>query len=189
MQEAVPVGVGAMAAILGVEPAELDDICREASGGEVVSPANFNSPGQIVIAGNTGAVNRAIEIAKGRGYRKAMLLPVSAPFHCTLMKPAAERLSATLSNVTFAPLTTPVVTNVEALPNSDAARVSDLLVRQVCAPVRWNDSVVKMIEMGVERFIEIGPGKVLCGLVKRISKDAATANLEDSASLKALLGS
>jgi len=186
MQEAVPVGVGAMAAILGVEPAILAGICDEAAQGEVVSPANYNSPGQIVIAGHAGAVNRAIEIAKARGFRKAMLLPVSAPFHCSLMAPAAERLAATLEAVAITPLKIPVVTNVEGEPNDDAGRVREILVKQVCAPVLWDGSVLKMTELGVSRFIEIGPGKVLSGLVKRSAKDAETRNVEDLATLKNL---
>lgn len=186
MQEAVPVGVGAMAAILGVEPAVLAEICAEAAQGEVVAPANFNSPGQIVIAGHAGAVGRAIEIAKARGFRKAMLLPVSAPFHCSLMAPAGERLADTLAGVDIAPLAVPVVSNVEARPNQDPARVKELLIRQVSAPVLWEASVSCMVELGVERFIEIGPGKVLSGLVKRITKDVETANVEDAATVKAL---
>jgi [acyl-carrier-protein] S-malonyltransferase len=186
MQEAVPFGVGAMAAILGVEPAILSEICTEAAQGEIVSPANFNSPGQIVIAGHAGAVGRAIEIAKSRGYRKAMLLPVSAPFHCSLMMPAAERLAAVLAAIPLQSINHPVVTNVEAEPNCDPGRVMELLVKQVCAPVLWDGSVLKMIDLGVSRFIEIGPGKVLSGLIKRISKDVETRNVEDPASLIAL---
>ncbi|GFO56150.1 malonyl CoA-acyl carrier protein transacylase [Geomonas sp. Red276] len=188
MQEAVPVGVGGMAAILGVEPELLQEICAEAAQGEVVSPANFNSPGQIVIAGNATAVNRAIEIAKAKGFRKAMPLPVSAPFHCALMKPAADRLAATLEPVTVSPLVTPVVTNVEAKPNSDAARVKPLLVEQVCSPVLWDASVQWMVANGVTDFVEIGPGKVLAGLVKRIAKEAATFNVQDVAGVKAMAG-
>lgn len=186
MQEAVPVGTGTMAAMLNIEPPELEDICRQAAQGDVVSPANFNAPGQIVIAGGTGAVARAIEIAKERGYRKAMLLPVSAPFHCAMMKPAAERLAAVLAGLTITPLTVPVVTNVEAVANQDSTRVNELLVQQVCAPVRWDASVQEMINSGVNRFIEIGPGKVLSGLVKRISKDVAISNIDDTATLKSL---
>ena len=186
MQEAVPIGVGAMAAILGAEPDILAEVCAEAAQGEVVSPANFNSPGQIVIAGHAGAVNRAIEIAKARGFRKAMLLPVSAPFHCSLMAPAAERLAEILEAVTIRPLKSPVVTNVEGEPNDDEGRVRELLVRQVCAPVLWDGSVQKMTELGVGRFVEIGPGKVLSGLVKRSVRDAETRNVEDSATLKNL---
>jgi [acyl-carrier-protein] S-malonyltransferase len=186
MQEAVPVGVGTMAAILGVESDILLDICREAAQGEVVAPANFNSPGQIVIAGHVGAVGRAIEIAKGRGFRKAMLLPVSAPFHCSLMSPAGERLAETLEGVCISELETAVVSNVEAIPNTDKERVMALLVRQVSAPVLWEASVMRMIASGVERFIEVGPGRVLSGLVKRIAKNVAASNVEDITTLKAL---
>jgi len=186
MQEAVPIGVGSMAAILGVEPDILTDICQEAAQGEVVSPANFNSPGQIVIAGHTGAVNRAVEIAKGRGFRKAMLLPVSAPFHCSLMTPAGEHLSETLEKVRINPLQIPVVTNVEALPNLDGDHVRELLVKQLSAPVLWDKSVMRMLEEGVERFIEVGPGKVLTGLVKRISKNVEVCNIEDTMTMKTL---
>jgi [acyl-carrier-protein] S-malonyltransferase len=188
MQDAVPVGVGTMAAILGVEPEMLLDFCHEAAQGEVVSPANYNSPGQIVIAGHTGAVGRVIEIAKARGYRKAMLLPVSAPFHCALMRPAAERLADTLEGIEVGPLAAPVVSNVEAAPNADAARVKGLLVEQVCSPVLWDASVQKMVASGVTRFVEIGPGKVLAGLVKRISKESESFNVQDSAGVKALAG-
>jgi [acyl-carrier-protein] S-malonyltransferase len=186
MQEAVPLGVGSMAAVLGVKPEILSDICAEAAQGEVVAPANFNSPGQIVIAGHSGAVNRAIEIAKGRGFRKAMLLPVSAPFHCSLMTPAGERLAEILDNVRINPLQIPVVTNVEAVPNLDQNRVRELLVRQVSAPVLWEASVMRMIEDGADRFVEVGPGKVLTALVKRISKNALACNVEDTATMKAL---
>jgi [acyl-carrier-protein] S-malonyltransferase len=188
MQEAVPVGVGAMAAILGVEPDLLAEICAEAAQGEVVSPANFNSPGQIVVAGHAGAVGRAIEIAKARGFRKAMLLPVSAPFHCSLMTPAGERLAEVLEGIEASPLQVPVVSNVEAQPNSDSGRVKELLVRQVSAPVQWDASVRCMADSGVTSFVEIGPGKVLSGLVKRIVKDADTRNVEDAAGVKSLEG-
>jgi [acyl-carrier-protein] S-malonyltransferase len=188
MQEAVPVGVGAMAAMLSIEPAVLAEICAEAAQGEVVSPANFNSPGQIVIAGHATAVNRAIEIAKGRGYRKAMLLPVSAPFHSPLMVPAGERLAGVLAGVAFDDLSAPVISNVEAKPNSDKGRIKELLVRQVSAPVLWDASVQEMVALGVTSVVEIGPGKVLSGLVKRITKDVATVNVEDVAGLKALQG-
>jgi [acyl-carrier-protein] S-malonyltransferase len=186
MQEAVPVGTGAMAAMLGIERGELESICAEAAQGEVVAPANFNSPGQIVIAGHAGAVARAIEVAKGRGYRKAMPLPVSAPFHCALMQPAAERLAVVLAQVAVNDPAVPVISNVEALPNSAGGRVRELLVAQVCAPVRWEESVQQMAGLGVTRYIEIGPGKVLAGLVKRIVKDAAIANIENAAGLDGL---
>lgn len=188
MQEAVPVGVGAMAAILGVEAATLLEICAEAAQGEVVSPANFNSPGQIVIAGHASAVGRAIEAAKARGYRKAMLLPVSAPFHCSLMAPAGERLAEVLAEISIAPLVPSVVSNVEALPNNNPGRVKELLIAQVSAPVRWDESVQKMAELGGERFVEIGPGKVLSGLIKRITKEVEACNVEDLATLKTLTG-
>jgi [acyl-carrier-protein] S-malonyltransferase len=186
MQEAVPVGVGAMAAILSVEADVLGEICAEAAQGEVVSPANFNSPGQIVIAGHATAVNRAMEIAKARGYRKAMLLPVSAPFHCSLMKPAADRLAEVLDRVDVGSLSQQVVSNVEALANGESGRVRELLVAQVCAPVRWAQSVEEMLRLGAEIFVEIGPGKVLSGLVKRISKSPVLFNVEDLAGLKSL---
>ena len=185
MQEAVPVGVGAMAAILSIEEEQLADICGEAAHGEVVSPANFNSPGQIVIAGHATAVNRAIEIAKSRGFRKAMLLPVSAPFHSALMLPAGERLREVLDKIEFSELKFPVITNVEAVQNKDCKRVSDLLVAQVSAPVKWDSSVKEMVRLGAVSFVEIGPGKVLSGLVKRIDKEVVTFNIEDSAGLKA----
>ncbi len=188
MQEAVPVGVGAMAAILSVDEDVLSDICREAAQGEVVSPANFNSPGQIVIAGHATAVNRAIDIAKSRGFRKAMLLPVSAPFHSSLMIPAGERLGEVLQQVNLLDMKTPVVTNVEATRNMDSTRVRELLVAQVSAPVKWDSSIREMVRLGVTSFLEIGPGKVLSGLVKRIDKEVVTANIEDSAGLKALQG-
>src|SRR5512137_478687 len=188
MQEAVPVGTGTMAAMLSVEKDELEDICREAAQGEVVSPANFNSPGQIVIAGSTAAVGRAIEIAKARGFRKSMLLPVSAPFHCALMKPAADRLSAVLDALQPADMLLPVVANATAAANADKGQVKPLLVTQVCAPVLWEQSVAEMAKLGVTRFVEIGPGKVLSGLVKRITKEVETANIGDLESLKALQG-
>jgi [acyl-carrier-protein] S-malonyltransferase len=178
-----------MAAMLGIERAELESICAEAAQGEIVSAANYNSPGQIVIAGSATAVTRAIEIAKGRGYRKAMLLPVSAPFHCALMHPAAERLKAVLAAVAVADPQVPVISNVEALPNTAGNRVRDLLVAQVCAPVRWDESVQKMTALGVTHYIEIGPGKVLSGLVKRIVKDVEVVNFETSANLDVLRNS
>jgi [acyl-carrier-protein] S-malonyltransferase len=189
MQEAVPVGAGTMAAILSVEKEVLEDICHEASQGEVVSPANFNSPGQIVIAGSTAAVNRAMEIARGQGYRKSMLLPVSAPFHCAMMQPAAERLSVVLDAINVYNMKLPVVANATALPNADKEQVRLLLVTQVCAPVLWEQSVTEMASQGgVARFFEIGPGKVLSGLVKRIAKETTTMSIEDIAGLKRALG-
>jgi [acyl-carrier-protein] S-malonyltransferase len=188
MQEAVPVGTGTMAAMLSIEKDELENICREAAQGEIVSAANFNSPGQIVIAGNVAAVNRAIEIAKGRGFRKSMLLPVSAPFHCALMKPAADRLSAVLDAIQLSEMKQPVMANATAAPNSDKQQVKPLLVTQVCAPVLWEQSVLNMAAQGVTKFVEIGPGKVLSGLVKRISKEVETANIGDLDGLKSHQG-
>jgi [acyl-carrier-protein] S-malonyltransferase len=186
MQEAVPVGTGTMAAMLGVERDVLEDICREAAEGEVVSPANYNSPGQIVIAGTVTAVARAIEIAKSRGFRKAMLLPVSAPFHCALMKPAADRLEAVLEAIPVYGMNATVIANADAAPNSDKDRVKPLLVTQVCSPVLWEQSVIAMGDLGVTRVIEVGPGKVLSGLVKRINKEITATNVEDVATVKLL---
>ncbi|SEA66946.1 [Acyl-carrier-protein] S-malonyltransferase [Desulfuromusa kysingii] len=189
MQEAVPFGVGAMAAILGVEGDAIVELCEQAAADEVVAPANFNSPGQIVIAGHTAAVKRAIELAKERGAKRAMLLPVSAPFHSILMAPAAQRLLPELNLITVSPLTCPVITNVEALPNDDESKVIELLVKQVCAPVRWDESILKMKDLGVTRYIEIGPGKVLSGLIKRIDRAATLKNIGDVPSLEKIQGS
>ncbi len=186
MQEAVPVGTGSMAAMLSIEQDALAEICREAAEGDIVSPANFNSPGQIVIAGSKTAVERVIELAKARGFRKSMLLPVSAPFHCALMKPAADRLAEVLAVVSVNDMLLPVIANADAAPNQDKLRVKPLLVTQVCAPVLWEQSVNAMAALGVTKFIEIGPGKVLSGLVKRISKEVVTLNVEDLSTLKAL---
>lgn len=188
MQEAVPVGTGAMAAMLSIERDILEDICNEASQGEIVSPANFNSPGQIVIAGHAAAVDRAIELAKAKGFRKAMILPVSAPFHCALMQPAADRLAEVLGKIAYSDMVLPVVANAVAKANTDKDQVMPLLVKQVCAPVLWEQSITEIIGQGTDNFIEIGPGKVLSGLVKRISKGVVTANIEDIAGIKAIQG-
>lgn len=186
MQEAVPVGVGAMAAVMGVDREPLEQICQQAAQGEVVSPANFNSPGQIVIAGHTAAVERAIELAKEQGAKRAMLLPVSAPFHCALMQPAADRLAEVLEPLATGDFACPVVGNVEACAYSDPSRLKSLLVQQVCSAVRWDESVLEMKRLGVERYVEIGPGKVLSGLVKRIAKGSDTAQVDSVASLAKL---
>jgi [acyl-carrier-protein] S-malonyltransferase len=186
MQEAVPVGEGAMAAIIGLDGGPLEEVCREAAQGKVVSPANYNSPGQVVIAGHAEAVDRAIELAKARGAKRALPLPVSAPFHCSLMVPAGERLQEVLESVAVKPLNIPVISNVEAAPNADACRVKDLLVSQVSSPVRWDESVRAMVGLGVTRFIEIGPGKVLAGLVKRIDKGVEAQSVSDVAGLRSL---
>lgn len=186
MQEAVPVGVGTMAAIIGLDRADLEDVCQQAAAGEVVAPANFNSPGQVVIAGHTAAVERAMGLAKERGAKRALALPVSAPFHCSLMLPAAERLSEVLDSVAIGELAVPVVSNVEAQAYSESQRVKELLVAQVSAPVRWEESVQHMASLGVEKFVEIGPGKVLSGLVKRIARGLALHNVQDAAGLQGL---
>ncbi len=186
MQEAVPVGVGAMAAVMGLDSDLLAAVCAEAAQGEIVSPANFNSPGQVVIAGHASAVERAMGLAREKGAKRALPLPVSAPFHCSLMVPAGERLKDVLQRVAVSPMGLPVVSNVEAAPNSDCARVRELLVAQVSAPVRWDESIARMAELGVDRFVEIGPGKVLAGLIKRIAKGCAAQSVEDTSGLKAL---
>lgn len=183
MQEAVPVGEGTMAAILGMEREEVEKVCEEASSGEVLSPANFNCPGQIVVAGHTKAVERAIELVKQKG-KKAMPLQVSAPFHSPLMKPAGVRLSEALQGTTIKELRIPVVTNVEAKANLEPERVKPLLVEQVSSTVRWEESMRRMVEEGIERVLEIGPGKALSGLMKRIDSKVETGNIEDIQSLK-----
>jgi len=187
MQEAVPVGVGAMAAIIGLEEKDVLDSCSEASQIGVVEAVNLNCPGQIVIAGEVKAVEKAIEICKGKGAKRAVLLPVSAPFHCKLLKPAGEKLAEELKKVSFNDMKIPVVTNVTAEYINDKTVVPDLLVKQVSSPVLWEKSVRKMIENGVDTFIEIGPGKVLSGFVKKISKDVKTLNVEDIDSLNKTL--
>ena len=183
MQEAVPVGTGSMAAILGLDLDALDAVCRDAAQGQVVSPANYNSDGQVVIAGHSEAVARAIELAKGKGAKRALALPVSAPFHCSLMIPAGERLSEVLARITINDMSLSVITNVEAIPNQDASRVRELLVRQVSAPVRWQETITCMVDLGVERYIEIGPGKVLSGLVKRMTNDSIIQNVQNVADI------
>jgi [acyl-carrier-protein] S-malonyltransferase len=171
MQEAVAPGLGAMAAVLGLSGDEVALACAEAAAGEIVSPANLNGGGQVVIAGHKGAVDRACAAAKARGAKRTIPLAVSAPFHCALMQPAADQLARALASVSVAPPRIPVVTNVEAAPNQDAARVPDLLARQVTAPVRWEESVNRLVAMGVTRAVEVGEGAVLAGLVRRIAPD------------------
>jgi [acyl-carrier-protein] S-malonyltransferase len=183
MQEAVPVGQGAMAAILGLDGAALDEICREAAQGEIVSPANLNSPGQVVIAGSAAAVARAMEIAKGRGAKRAIMLNVSAPFHCALMKPAQDRLSADLDATPVADPQVPLVNNVNAAVVTSASVVREGLKQQVTAPVRWEESVRRLRAEGVDLFVEVGPGKVLSGLVRQIDRAVECLRVEDSATL------
>ena len=188
MQEAVPVGTGSMAAILGLGLDDLDVVCADAAQGQVVSPANYNSDGQVVIAGHTEAVNRAIDLAKGKGAKRALLLPVSAPFHCSLMLPAGDSLASVLAEVEVGEMSLPVVSNVEAVPNQDSARVCELLVKQVSAPVRWQETITSMVELGVDRYIEIGPGKVLSGLVKRMAKGSTVQNVQNVTDISSLAG-
>jgi [acyl-carrier-protein] S-malonyltransferase len=183
MQEAVAVGEGGMAAILGMEREQVEKLCQEVSCGEVLTAANFNCPGQIVIAGHSNAVERAIEKVKHEG-KKAVLLPVSAPFHSPLMKPAGERLEKILERIVVQDLKVPVVTNVEAEINTLKERVKGLLVAQVSSPVRWEESMRRMTEDGIEQVLEIGPGKVLTGLMKRINPRVETKNLEDLETLR-----
>ena len=185
MQEAVPVGTGAMAAILGADLNTVFEVCREAQGaGEVCSPANINSPNQIVVAGHTKAVERAINLLKERGARRAVKLNVSAPFHCALMQPAQDRLAADLERMKFADLRVPLVTNVDAAVIQSGSEARDALVRQVSSPVRWRESVDLLTSKGVTTFVEIGPGKVLSGLVRQTATTARCLNVEDEVSLK-----
>lgn len=184
MQRAVPAGEGLMAVVLGLPAAEVARVCAEAGEGEVVAPANFNGGEQIVIAGKKAAVIRAMARARERGAKRALELPVSAPFHCSLMQPAADGLARVLADVEIKPFSIGVVTNVEAALNSDAARVKPLLVEQAVRPVRWEESVKRLEALGCERVFEIGPGKVLTGLVKRISPGLKVDNIETPADLK-----
>ncbi len=187
MQEAVPVGRGAMAALLGMEVAAVEAVCREAGQGEVVSPANLNCPGQVVIAGEAGAVARAVELAKARGARRAVLLNVSAPFHCALMQPAQERLAQDLEAVEIADPQIPLVNNVDAQVVGSALAVRDGLKRQVTAAVRWEESICVLRAEGVQLFVEVGPGKVLTGLLRQIDRQAEGLHVEDLASLQEVL--
>jgi len=185
MQEAVPVGAGAMAAVLGGDFEMVEAVCAEAAReGEICSPANINSPGQIVIAGSAAAVERAIPLLKERGARRSLPLKVSAPFHCALMLPAQERLAADLDEVEFRDLSVPLVTNVDAALIRTGAEARAALVRQVSSPVRWRESVEFLAREGVDTFVEVGPGKVLTGLVRQTAPQARGLNVEDVASLK-----
>jgi len=181
MQDAVPAGVGAMSAVLGLPPEKVAELCAQAAQGEIVSCANFNEPGQTVIAGHTKAVERAGELLKAAGAKRVLPLPVSAPFHCALMQPVVPRLGEVLGG--FKDPIVPVISNVEATPNSSGARVKELLLQQVTGSVRWIETVQAMEKAGVTKVVELGPGRVLCGLVKRISKDLGSFNVEDHGSL------
>ena len=183
MQEAVPVGIGAMAAILGADLETIENVCAEVAGGQICSPANINSPNQIVIAGNAESVDRACELLKERGAKRAIKLNVSAPFHCALMMPAQEKLNADLLKLEYSNLRFPIIENVSAELNSSGQRVCDALTQQVSNPVRWLQSVEKLVNLGVETFIEVGAGKILCGLVKQINRDVRCMNIENSTSL------
>jgi len=184
MQEAVPAGAGAMAALLGIELPTVQSVCERAAQGQVVAPANLNSQTQVVIAGHQEAVERAVTLAKESGARRAIMLQVSAPFHCALLKPAEEQLGPELDACAFADPQVPVVTNVDAAPAMTAAAARDALKRQVSRSVRWQESVQWMIGEGVNTFVELGPGKILSGLVRAADKSAITFNVEDEKSLE-----
>jgi [acyl-carrier-protein] S-malonyltransferase len=195
MQKAVPAGEGAMAALLGAEMAQAEDICAEAAPvpesdaneREVVEVANDNGAGQIVISGHRGGIERAVALAAGKGVRRAMLLPVSAPFHCSLLAPAADAMAEALSDTPPGAPVVPLIANVTAAKATDPAEIRDLLVRQVTATVRWRDCVTAMVELGVDSFVELGSGKVLSGLIRRIAPDAATASAATPAEIEAVL--
>ena len=187
MQEAVPEGVGAMAAIIGLDNESIAANCEKAAQGQVVSPVNFNSPGQVVIAGHKEAVERANVLMKESGAKRALPLPVSVPSHCALMKPAAEKLAVALQSIEIKAPVIPVINNVDVSPETDAARIKDALVRQLFSPVRWTETIEAVANAGVEFEVEMGPGKVLSGLVKRIDKRVDGAAINDPASLQDIL--
>ena len=186
MQQAVPVGAGAMAAILGLDLAAVTEICAEAAGDEVCQAANINDPSQIVISGHKGAVERAAELAKEKGAKRALMLPVSAPFHCTLMQPAADRMAEALADVEISAPKAPLVANVKAAAITDPEEIRASLIEQVTGSVRWEESVRFMVDAGVTKTIEIGAGKALSGMIRRIHKDMSVANLGVTADLAAL---
>jgi [acyl-carrier-protein] S-malonyltransferase len=187
MQEAVPVGLGAMAAILGIDAEKVATICHDASQSEVCEPANINSSEQVVISGHAAAVERAIAIANERGAKRAVLLQVSAPFHCSLMKPAQDRLAADLLKLNFRIPGVPVVCNVDAASVNDAEQSRDALIRQVTGSVKWDQSIRLLISQGVQTFVEVGPGKVLFGLMRQIDRSKKCVNVGDEASLQKTL--
>ncbi|EPM5581678.1 ACP S-malonyltransferase [Vibrio vulnificus] len=186
MQEVVPAGTGAMYAIIGLDDEAIAKACEEAAQGDVVSPVNFNSPGQVVIAGSKDAVERAGALCKEAGAKRALPLPVSVPSHCALMKPAAEKLAVALESIEFKAPQLPVINNVDVVAETDPAKIKDALVRQLYSPVRWTESVELMSSQGVEKLLEMGPGKVLTGLTKRIVKSLEAAAVNDVASLDAV---
>lgn len=191
MQEAVPVGTGAMAAILNLDDDKIREACREAvdalSNGEVVEPVNFNAPGQTVIAGSKAAVERACEGCKARGAKRAVLLPVSAPFHSSLIRPAADKLAARLAQLSFSPPAIPVLNNVDVLVETDPAKIKDALIRQAYSPVRWVETIQKMASLGVTTVAECGPGKVLAGLTKRCTEGVTGLALADLPAIEAAI--
>jgi len=187
MQEAVPVGVGTMAAILGMDLDKVTAVCSDAAQGQVCQPANINSPEQIVISGHTAAVERATKLADERGAKRAKLLPVSAPFHCSLMKPAQDRLATDLFSITFSKPAVRVVCNADAALLEEADRSRDALIRQVTGSVKWEQSMRVLIAQGVQTFVEVGPGKVLCGLMRQIDRSKTCVNVADEASLQKAL--
>lgn len=188
MQEAVPAGQGAMAAILAMTLEDVEKVCEEAAQGEVVSAANINSPQQIVISGAAAAVQRAADLARERGAKRALMLPVSAPFHCALMQPAQDRLAKDLQVVEFSTSEVPVVCNIDTEARTDAAASRDALIRQVTGAVNWLGCVRKLIELGAKTFIEVGPGKVLTGLMRQIDPDQTAMNVDNEASLQKVTG-
>ncbi|MCC5453049.1 ACP S-malonyltransferase [Rheinheimera sp. UJ51] len=187
MQQAVPAGVGAMSAIIGLDDAAIAKACAEAAQGEVVSPVNYNSPGQVVIAGHKAAVERAGEACKAAGAKRALPLPVSVPSHCALMRPAAEQLALDLAALHFAAPSTPVVNNVDVMATNVQAEIKDALIRQLYSPVRWTETIEYFAAQGVTEVLELGAGKVLSGLIKRINKELKTASVNDATSLTAAL--
>jgi [acyl-carrier-protein] S-malonyltransferase len=187
MQDAVPTGQGAMAAILGLASAEVGEICKKAAGSEILSAANLNSPGQTVISGTAAAVRRAVEMASQLGAKRAVVLPVSAPFHCAMMKPAETRLEKDLRATKFSQLRFPLITNVDAEAITSGEEARDALNRQVCQPVRWEEGIREIIAQGARVFVEVGPGHVLSGLLRQIDRSVRCFNVEDSASLQTTL--
>lgn len=185
MQEAVPAGVGAMSAIIGLDNDAIAKACEEAAQDQVVSPVNFNSPGQVVIAGNKEAVDRANVLCKEAGAKRALPLPVSVPSHCELMKPAADKLAVALENIEFKAPAIPVINNADVATETDPAAIKLALVKQLYGPVRWTESVERMAEEGIEQLLEMGPGKVLTGLTKRINRALGGSAVNDSASFEA----
>src|SRR6266404_4494248 len=185
MQDAVPPGEGAMAALIGINIETVQALCAEAAELGVCAPANINSPNQTVIAGHRSAVERAVELAKAKGAKRAVMLAVSAPFHCELMKPAAEKLETVFKETVFSDLKVPLVTNVDAEITTSGAGARNALLRQVASPVRWSASITRLLDEGVTRFVEVGPGKVLSGLVRQISRQCQIFNVDDLQSLDA----